>query len=223
MKRYFKLKNKPPPTFQVELFFQDNTRFLEIEETFESAIGLGEGEEQKHDCCCGRCSACKRFLVDVAFCRHYRRWWRKFQTGRESDLPPLEPMVGSGAVFFFSFMLRMIVATFVGNGGVYELLLLFLRRSRFPETLDYSATLRLIEVPDEYVGESFEDMFEAYARLPKPIIIIGLYRTTYEDGREVQYAVANPKPTFLRKEDRVYALLNDQMEDLGVSMYASMG
>ena len=220
VKRLYKKLQKPPPTFQVELFYHDNCRFLEIDDENPE---FGGEEELESDCCCGKCAACRKFCVDLAFCRQYKRWWREFQSGSGSDLPPLEPMVGSGSVFFSSFLLRMLVSTFNGDGGVYELFLLLLRRSRFPETLDVSATLRLISVPQEYVGESFEEMFCAYAEKPKPIILVGLYRTTHEDGKLVRYAVANPRPTFLREDDRVYALLNDQQENLLTSMYASMG
>ena len=212
---------KLPPTFQVELFYHENTRFLDIDDEEYSGEGDQEGEES--DCCCGTCKSCRQFCIDLAFCRQYKRWWRTFQTGAGSDLPPLEPVVGSGSAFFSSTLLRMLVSTFNGDGGVYELFLLLIRRARFPETLDYSATLRLIAVPQEFVEETFEDMFCAYASRSKPVILIGLYRTRHEEGKLVRYAVANPQPTFLREDDRVYALLNDQQENLMTSMYASMG
>ena len=223
VKRLFKKMKKPPPTFQVELCYHDNTRFLEIDDE-ETPLLEKDGEQQKEDdCCCGRCRVCRTFCIDLMFCRQYKRWWRNFHKGAASDLPPLERVVGSGSVFFSSALLRMLVSTFNGDGGVYELFLLFLRKSRFPETLDYSATLRLIAVPAEFVGESFADMFYAYASKPNPVILIGLYRSIYEEGQHVHYAVANPQPTFLREDDRVYALLNDQNENLMQSMYASMG
>jgi len=205
VKNLFKELNRPPPVFHVELRFGSNLKFIE------RTPPLPKLERQT--------------------CTDH--WKHLISSTAEKEIT-IHRLVSEGSVFFSDSITRILSNCYKSGGRITELVLLLLRQSRRPLSLLCSASLRLIDLPEEMEGESFADVFVGYAQKNPPEIIMGILRRRLLDedeqrrreeetvGPEIQertyevcYAMSCPKEdTILQRDDRLYVLVNGDINYL---------
>jgi len=238
IQKLYKTLHKPLPTFQVELAFQSNLKFLQDDEdTPAPQLNYAEEDNSNHSNSDDSSededydeynpihtprTPLERFLSGFFWfitCAYCRKGLKKFlNTATATQIPPDHPLATRGSVFFSDSLMKMLANSFKSNGRINDIVLLLLRQSRSAQSLDCSATLRCtpISVFEDFVGKKFCDVFAALCHATPPTILVGLYRKTRvkKDKKSVYYVAINPEPdTILNSDDWLYLLVNHSNEE----------